>query len=346
VSDAAGMILATLLALLVCLLGTAPLRGWLIAKGLVDQPGPRRSHCAATPRGGGLAVLVAWLIGTVVGALLVREDYATVAVVVLSSTLMALLGWRDDLRALGVGVRLAGQVLLVIGLLWWLGGVPQLSLGQHTLASPWLWNLLAVPAAVWLINAHNFMDGSDGLAATQAIWSACAYAVVFGAVDLPEMVLPAAVLAASCLGFLWWNRPRARIFLGDSGSLLIGAAMACFALVGAVSGKVSIWLSLLISALFAVDATVTLLARLLCGKRWYTAHRNHAFQRLLTMGWSHAQVLALYLALNVLVVLPAILGARLRPDLDFVIALAVVTLLTLGWLGVQVAAKGEQPPHD
>jgi len=210
-----------------------------------------------------------------------------------------------------------------------------------------LWGILAVVAVIWLINLHNFMDGSDGLAALQGLWSGLAFALAFGLNQAWLEMALALSLAGACLGFLYWNRPPARIFMGDTGSLLLGGWIAGLALTGAASGMFSVWLGLIICSLFVVDATATLLRRMLVGERWYTPHRSHAYQRLIVSGWTHGRVLTLYGLVNILIVLPIFLIGLTRPDLDFWLALTATGVLGAGWYYFQSGANGEKDNnHD
>ena len=208
--------------------------------------------------------------------------------------------------------------------------------------SPWLWTPLAVVAVVWVVNLFNFMDGSDGLATSQAFLSAGLFGLSFAWLGEPVLSAVAWVTAGSALGFLFWNWPRASIFLGDSGSLLLGWCMAFLALGGVVTGSVPIWLSFIIVAPFVVDATATLGWRLMRGERWYTPHTDHAYQYMIRMGWSHRRVLLAWIALNFLLIVPACMLALWRPQLGMGIAAALVVLLTGVWALVHFVVAKER----
>jgi Fuc2NAc and GlcNAc transferase len=334
--------LAWLLALSGTLILTPLLRRYLLAVRMVDHPGERRSHQRVTPRGGGLAMAAGLLLGLVV------IDAALGQTVMLAMLVLALslLGWLDDRHDLPVRWRLLAQLAVAAWLVISVGGVTVVEWAGHALAWPWLWSALALPAIIWLINLHNFMDGADGLAASQGAWTGLAFGVLFFDAGLDFEAAVALLLCAVCLGFLYWNRPVARLFMGDVGSVLIGGVVAWLAITGAATGAVSIWLSIVICSVFAVDATATLGRRLVSGERWYTAHRQHAYQRLLVAGWTHQRVLLLYVMINALVVLSAILVGVGFPHLDFWLALGVAVTLGLGWWSVQSACNGEQGTHD
>ena len=335
--------LAPLLATLVTVVLVWPLKRFLVDHDLIDVPDPRRSHLRPTPRGGGLAMAAGLCLAVVV--LIVQFDQPWLVLVPLLA--LTVLGWLDDRHDMKVGWRLIMQLAIALVLVLWIGAPTVIQWGPVAIESSMLWAILAVVAVVWLINLHNFMDGSDGLAAGQGIWSGLAFGLAFGWNQAWFEALLAFSLAGACLGFLYWNRPPARIFMGDTGSVLLGGSVAGLALIGAESGSVSIWLSMIICSLFVVDATATLARRLLVGEQWYTAHRSHAYQRLIISGWTHGQVLTLYGLVNGLIVLPLFLVGLTRPEHDFWLALVVIVLLVAGWYFLQSSTNGDkQINHD
>ncbi len=338
--EAAQGWLALPLALLLAAVLTPMLRSWLLRCDLVDLPGERRSHDAPTPRGGGLAIVAAILLAAFLAPVAVW--WPAVAVV----GVLAVLGWFDDRSELPPSLRLAVQAVAAVLGLAWVGPVETVSIFGDAFHLPWLWTPLAGIAVVWLINLHNFMDGADGLAAMQGVWSGLAYALIMWTSGLEALASFALAMAGGFAGFLFWNRPRARIFMGDVGSLVLGGGVAMLALAGAVSGAASVWLSLILTSVFVVDATATLARRVVRGEQWYTAHRQHAYQRLIVAGWSHAQVLGLYVAANLLLVMPAAWAAIVYPDLGAVIAIGLIVLLAGGWWIIQSATRTENQWHE
>ena len=322
-------------------------RRYALARGLIDQPGPRRSHDRPVARGGGLAVAVGLLaafglIGLQGGplgdsALSLRALWGLTAGV----AIVALLGALDDHRPLPVRVRLPIQLLVAIGLVFVFGGVSSISIGGQALPAAALWTVLAVPAVVWMMNLFNFMDGSDGLAALEALVAGALLGWAFerGGAALPAAVAFAVVGAAA--GFLAWNRPPARIFLGDAGSLTLGFALGALALIGSVTGIVSVCAAFIAVSPFVIDATATLVQRRVRGAGWYTPHREHAYQRRIRAGWSHAQVLIALAVLNVGIVVPAFVFAVRRPEWDGWIALTTGVILLALW-----AAAGSRAPAE
>ncbi|NBB93106.1 MAG: glycosyl transferase [Gammaproteobacteria bacterium] len=313
---------------------TWPLRAWLLRRRLLDMPEARRSHERPTPRGGGLAIaLVMMLFWLALPD--TRGAWMPVMCLVLA---MAGLGWIDDRYGLATRWRLLVQAGGAAGFLWLVGGIPAVDwLGQAWVV-PGLWTVLGAVAIVWLINLHNFMDGSDGLAAAQGSWCALVMAWLFFDSGESPLAALALVAAGAWVGFLFWNRPPARIFMGDSGSLALGALIAALAVMGSNTGAFSIWISLMLSSLFVVDATATLLWRVMKGERWYTAHRQHAYQRLLDLGLSHGQVVGVCTLVNVFLVLPLVVLGQRWPMADTLLAAGLTALLVVGWQVVQSAA--------
>jgi Fuc2NAc and GlcNAc transferase len=317
---------------------TPLVRRYAIRRGLVDRPGPRRSHRGAVPRAGGLAIVLPLVAG--VAALGVGDD--AVAWMLGSAVLIAMLGLADDHRALPVGVRLASQFAMAAIVVMVLGPIEALAPFGQRIEAVWLWTPLAVVAVVWVTNLFNFMDGADGLAAAQAAISAAVFAVVFAVAGDGGPAGLALITAAVSLGFLAWNRPRARIFLGDTGSLLLGWCMAMLALAGALGGAAPPSLAFIVVSPFVVDATLTLAWRAGRGAGWYTPHRDHAYQYLIRAGWSHGRVLLLWIALNVVLVLPAAALAVRWPEADLGVAAAVAAVLTGGWYVVHFVLAKER----
>lgn len=305
-------------------------------RGLIDQPGVRRSHSSPVARGGGLAIGVSLLLTAIVFA----PGGALVAPFVAGAAIVTLLGWLDDHASLGIGWRLGIQLLVAVGITSWLGPVESVRIAGVAVSAPWLWTPMAVVAIVWLMNLFNFMDGSDGLASSQAVISFVLFACAFGLAGEITAAWLAAVAAGASLGFLAWNRPVASIFLGDSGSLLLGWCAGALALAGTLSDSFSVWVSLIIVSPFVIDATVTLCWRLVRGEQWYTPHADHAYQYLIRLGWSHGKVLLAWIALNGLLVVPATAVALWKPRADMGVAAALTVILAGAWYVVHfVVAK-------
>jgi len=246
--------------------GAGLARGYARSRALLDHPGDRRSHSVPTPRGGGIAIAVAMLLAA---AWLAWRSPSQLPMLVGFATglaLVAAVGWLDDHRSLSAWTRLAVHVLA--GVAFATGA--WLQTGSPLVAA------VALLGTVGLVNVWNFMDGIDGLAASQAILAVLVPAALAGGAGLALGM----ALAASALGFLPWNFPRARLFLGDVGSGAIGFAMGgLVAMAVAAEGTRALALSLLPLSAFLIDAGLTLATRMLRRERWWQPHVTHAFQR-------------------------------------------------------------------
>lgn len=280
-------------------------------RGLLDVPGRRRSHSVATPRGGGLGLLLAALPVVAWAWLVATPWMAAVGALALIAAWLLLIavGWLDDHHNLPNLPRFAAHLMASAMLAWVvLQGVDDWPLSWRLLAGFGL-----VLAASWSINAHNFMDGIDGLLGMQMLFYFLALAGLALYLQAGAIALACTGLAAACLGFLFYNRPPARIFMGDVGSVPLGWLVAALAAMLWRHDPISLWSALILSSAFIIDASLTLLQRMWRGRRWYTAHREHAYQWLVRSGLSHRQVTLLYLAWNVLVALPLAIATLYWP---------------------------------
>ncbi|RME34462.1 MAG: glycosyl transferase family 4, partial [Gammaproteobacteria bacterium] len=188
---------------------------------------------------------------------------------------------------------------------------------------------------VWMTNLYNFMDGTDGLAAAQAVTAAG----TGGLLLMQHGALPAGLyslaIAAAAAGFLVFNRPPARIFMGDVGSYFLGFTLAVLAVAGERTGQLSLWCSLTLLAWFLTDATLTLLMRIARGDPWHQAHREHAYQRLVQMGWSHGRLLAAFLALQLFILIPLALLGSFDPGIALGGFLCATALCAILWVTIQ-----------
>jgi UDP-N-acetylmuramyl pentapeptide phosphotransferase/UDP-N-acetylglucosamine-1-phosphate transferase len=245
--------------------------------------------------------------------------------------LLSLVGYRDDAVGVPAPLRFLLQVLAA-------------SILTFTLdVTGIFWAVLLVLWLTWTMNAFNFMDGSDGMAGVQGAFSGLLLAWAFlrepGA---GEMAVMAAAVAGVCAGFLPWNLPAARVFMGDAGSVPLGWLIGGLGVTGAVAGVIAWPLVVLVLAPFHVDAGLTLLARIRRGERWYTAHRTHVYQRLIAQGWTHGQVLLAYTALNLTIVAPAALLGMNRTDWAWWLAATALGLMVAGWCIVSLKL-GKRP---
>jgi Fuc2NAc and GlcNAc transferase len=312
--------LAFLVASTVCLalLGTWLLRADALRRNRLDIPNERSSHDRPIPRGGGLAIVAAFFVGLLVSAACGTTDRDLLLALLGGGGIVAAAGFADDRRHIPVALRLPLHLLAAVWALYWLGGWPRLDLGFAHLA--WGVGGYAIGALglVWLLNLYNFMDGIDGLAASEAVFVAAAgAALAFEAGASPVAPL---LLAAAAGGFLALNWPPARIFMGDVGSGFLGYALGVLALASAAAKPTLPWAWLILLGVFVVDATMTFARRLLRGERWWTAHRSHAYQRAARAHGGHLQVTSAVLAIDALWLLPCALIASAAPEAAVAVA--------------------------
>jgi UDP-N-acetylmuramyl pentapeptide phosphotransferase/UDP-N-acetylglucosamine-1-phosphate transferase len=277
--------------------------------GLLDHPNERSSHARATPRGGGLAIV----IGTACGLALSGEPMTGEAAALLGGAgAMALLGLADDRWGLSVGIRLAVEAAAALVIAAMTGGFARLPL-PAPLDLPL--GPLAIPlAAVWVVavlNIFNFLDGIDGLAGGQAVVTGLGVAAT--AWD-PAAAAIGGAAAGGAAGFLVFNWTPARIFMGDVGSLALGYTFASLPLLAATESRPAAVFWMVMSLwLFLADATRTLVARAARGERFYLPHREHLYQRLVQAGHGHAAVSLALLAGSLVLTAAAV---ALWPRLD------------------------------
>ncbi|VAW62334.1 Undecaprenyl-phosphate alpha-N-acetylglucosaminyl 1-phosphate transferase [hydrothermal vent metagenome] len=212
---------------------------------------------------------------------------------------VSIIGFMDDHSHIAARWRLLAHFSAVGWLLFWLGGIPPLYFFGAVFNLGWTGNLLAAIALVWLLNLYNFMDGIDGIAGVEALSSSLVAGLLFMFVFQDQgMASLHILLAAAVAGFLIWNFPPAKIFMGDAGSGFLGLMLGGLALYSAHINSVMLWVWLILLGVFIVDATYTLLRRLLRGDKVYEAHCSHAYQYASRKYFSHLLVTLAVLAIN------------------------------------------------
>jgi UDP-N-acetylmuramyl pentapeptide phosphotransferase/UDP-N-acetylglucosamine-1-phosphate transferase len=279
---------------------------------VLDHPNDRSLHTRPTPRTGGVAIFAALSVAVGLWGLgngLTLSLYALGA----GSGLVAALSFLDDRNGLPVSVRLSGHlvaaVLLVIGGLF-LPGFSLLGLAWYW--PEWLGILISLLFLVWMINLYNFMDGMDGFAAGMAVIGFGTFALLGYLTGNPVFLTLNLIIVSAAAGFLLFNFPPARIFMGDTGSSLLGLLAGGLSIYGVREGVFPFWVALLVFSPFIVDATVTLLRRLGHGERVWQAHRSHYYQRLVQSGWGHKKTVLFEYVLMLACGLSALLAMQLN----------------------------------
>lgn len=279
----------------------------------LDHPNPRSLHENPTPRGGGLGIVAGALISGMVAANVygAELEFLWLGVAALSVASVSL---ADDWLSLPPGIRMVVH-FAAAGLLLWAGfGVGHLVIpsGQWVVSDP-LAIGLALLFIVWMVNLYNFMDGMDGLAAGMAVIGFGGFALLGWLGGQPLFAALSLVVAAAAGGFLLFNFPPARIFMGDVGSSFLGLMAAVFMLWAERDGIFPLWVGVLVFSPFIVDATVTLIKRILRRERFWEAHKTHYYQRLAELGWGHRRTVLWEYGLMLLCVVSALAARGLNP---------------------------------
>ena len=262
------MTLAFVMSFVVTLIVLIVLLRTRLSKIALDQPNHRSLHTKLVPRTGGVAMMA----GILSAWMLTDNPWLWIIPVVLLLGISLL----DDIRGLPVRWRLLAQLIISASMAmvlmpdypWWLQG-------------------LVILAITWMINLYNFMDGSDGLAGGMALFGFAGYAVAAVLANDMQMAAMNAAIVGASLAFLLFNFHPARIFLGDGGSVPLGFLAGAIGLYGWEEGLWPVWFPVLVFSPFIIDASATLLKRLLSGEKIWQAHRTHYYQRLIQLGWSH-----------------------------------------------------------
>ncbi len=309
---------------------TAWVRRYALASALLDHPNERSSHTVATPRGGGVAIVVSCLAATAALAAAGLLEGRLAAAAIAAGGLVATLGFLDDRYNVAARWRFLGHAAAAAWVVYSLQHIPAVTLAGLPLDLPVLGPLLAGVFIVWMINLFNFMDGIDGIASVEAASVALGGALVWWLAGDGSGWLLALVFACGVLGFLAWNFPPAKIFMGDAGSGFLGLMVALLALWCGQSTPHLFWAWFILSGCFMVDATTTLVRRVMAGERFYQAHRNHAYQYASRRHRTHKGVTLAFGAINMLWLLPwAVAVALQRIDGALATALAFAPLLGL-----------------
>lgn len=302
---------------------TAALRQYALARSMIDIPNGRSSHTVPTPRGGGISIVLGFLIALAWLWSSHSIDNAAFIATAGSGFLVAVIGFMDDHGHIAARWRLVGHFLAAGWVLGWIGGFAPIQIFGASVDLKLVGNILASLYLVWMLNLYNFMDGIDGLASIEALCVCIGAGVLYWINGHGSLVWPPLLLAAAVLGFLFWNFPPAKIFMGDAGSGFLGISLGALSLQAAWIDPGLLWMWLILLGVFIVDATFTLVRRLVQGEKVYEAHRSHAYQYAARRYGRHLPVTLAVTAINVVWLFP--------------IAYCVSVLRMNGVVGVMVA---------
>lgn len=301
---------------------------------LLDMPNNRSSHTLPVPRGGGLGFVL-----IIFGLLTIKYLRDEIAIqnflsIIVAGGLVAGIGLLDDLRDVSARLRLFIHFLSASIALYVLGGIPSLQLAGDFILPVWFYSILASLYLVWLLNLYNFMDGIDGIAGVQAITTLLGGVVLYHSAHVPlnetRYIL---YICAAILGFLLWNFPKAKIFMGDVGSGFLGIMLGIFSIQAGWVDVNLFWGWIILLGVFITDTSVTLIVRLLNGEKFYKAHRNHAYQHAARQRNSHIIVTLTVAAINLFWLLPVSWGVVERMISVWMgLALAYIPLILMAIL--------------
>lgn len=285
---------------------------------IVDIANHRSSHAGVTPRGGGISFVLVFYIGGVTSSFLLTGAFTTPLIVILvSSLILAGIGWLDDFKDLSVGVRFGVQIGVVLFSVLFLPrtwGFMPIFIEKTIIAFGW----------VWFINLFNFMDGTDGYAIQEAFFI-CLGLFILG-ISIGNIAL---ILGFSVLGFLRVNYPKAKIFMGDVGSIFLGYILGGLIIYSVTLKELSIFQSVMLTSLFLFDATYTLIKRGLQGKKVWKAHREHWYQRLNISGTTHKTIFYIGAIYNLLLLSLLVLNRNAYLEMKYLVIIAVVLLILI-----------------
>lgn len=320
----------TELSVISAFLSAVVVTAWLLRsrmhESMLDVPNDRSLHSTPTPRSGGLAILIGVVIGTTIYGPAV--DNLQPVAIGLALAVLAAVSILDDIRGTRIFSRLivhflSAAIFLAAGF-----GSYALPLSGDLVPDVLTW-LGALLFLVWMINLYNFMDGMDGFAGGMALIGFSAFGCLAWMAGSPSFMALSFIIAAAAGGFLLFNFPPARIFMGDTGSSTLGFLAGAFMLWADSLELFPFWIGLLVFSPFIVDATVTLLRRLISGERVWMAHRTHYYQRLVQLGWGHRKTTLVEYAVILLAAIGAIVAAQSPPSIQWLLIALFVALYSI-----------------
>ena len=266
------------------------IKNYAIKKSLVAEVNDRSSHTIPTPHGGGIAIAVSWFLG--ISYLHYLNDIdSSLYFALMVGIIISVVSYFDDLFELSAKVRLITQALVALLGLYFLGGLEEINLFIISIENKFITSLFAFFTIIWFINLYNFLDGIDGYAGSEAVFLGIAGFLLFGGSHF-------LVLVFAVLGFLVWNWHKAKIFMGDVGSTLLGYNIAIFTIYYSNIESSNLWIWIILFGVFWFDATLTLFRRYKNSEKLSQAHKKHAYQRLTQSGFSHDKVVILSILIN------------------------------------------------
>ncbi len=271
------------------------IKNYYTKKAFVAQVNERSSHTTPIPHGGGIAIVATWFLGLTY-LYLTKEIDPRLFYALMIGIFISIVSFFDDIYELSAKLRILIQSFVAIFGLYILGGLDIFTIGFFNIENPIVTNIFAFLLIVWYINLTNFIDGINGYVGSEFVFLSVVGLLLFGDLHF-------GVLAVAILGFLYWNWNKAKIFMGDVGSTLLGYNIAIFTLYYANQEATNLWIWIVLFGVFWFDATLTLVRRKLNGEKLSQAHKKHAYQRLTQAGWSHYKVTNYSIIINLILFL-------------------------------------------
>lgn len=266
------------------------IKNYYTKNAIFDEVNERSSHTIPTPHGGGIAISITWFLGLIY-LYFMNEIRADLFYALLVGVIISIVSYFDDIYDLSAKLRIIIQSLVAIGGLFFIGGFESIDIGIYLFTNQIITNVFAFLLILWFINLYNFLDGINGYAGVEAVFLCLAGFILFGDNHF-------IILLVSVFGFLYWNWNKAKIFMGDVGSTLLGYNIAIFTLYYGNLDNTNLWIWIILFSVFWFDATLTLIRRKLNNEKLSQAHKKHGYQRLTQSGLSHLSVSLLAIFLN------------------------------------------------
>ncbi|HEY7889916.1 MAG TPA: glycosyltransferase family 4 protein [Steroidobacteraceae bacterium] len=308
--------------------------------GLIDIPNERSSHAVPTPTGGGLAIVVSATAALGLLAAVGLVPARLFLVLGPGGAAVAAVGFIDDRKTLSARIRLFIHFAAAAWAVAWIGPVDLFGTAGEASGLQWLNYAVSTVGIAWFLNMFNFMDGIDAIAASEAVFLCVGTSLLaLYSAGVSYIAASVVVIGATSAGFLMWNWPPAKIFMGDVGSGYVGFALAVLGLASGAHSGSALCACLILAGVFVVDATFTLLRRFVRGERVTEPHRTHAFQ-LLAQRVGHRKATMTVALVNLVWLLPCALASVLMPENAL-----WITLLAYGPLLVGAFALGAGRPQ-
>ncbi len=327
-----GLVISFIFSIIV----TGLLQKYAINHSLIDIPNERSSHSIPTPRGGGLSIVIPFLLCIIMLLFFEQLDRNIALALGTGCFFVASVGWIDDHQHIPAMWRALLYAIAAVLAVFYLGEIDNFKSVFHHLSFGLGSSFLIVIWIVWMTNLYNFMDGTDALAAIQAICTGLLAGALLWLEGQYGLAMICLLISASSCGFLFWNWPPAKIFMGDVGSCPLGFCFGVLAVIGEIQGSVPFTVFFILLSIFICDTTLTLLLRIFANEKWYQAHKSHAYQRLVQLGISHKKLAIIILFVNVSILWPLAWVAYLKQDLAIYIASLAGLLMATLWGMIQI----------